>query len=429
MITKHFHFDKLSYKDVFYSLRNLRTQLIKDDMKTINLPDISLYCTHLKKSMYYEIIHYLFKDTNINVHVINREKYKPETKEEIEQILKENHDSKLAGHSGYTRTYKRIKESYKWNNMKKDIKKYIKRCPSCQINKTNYKPNKAPMEITSTSQKAFERLAIDIVGPLPITENGNRFILTMQDDLTKYSYAVPVQNHEAHTIANELTKFIVLFGIPTKILSDQGSDFMSKLIKELFKLFKIGHLTSSPYHPQTNGALERSHLTLKEYLKHYINNKQNNWDELIPFAMFAYNTHIHTSTNFSPYELLFGNKAYLPTTLTQEPEFNYSYDDYVTSLKQKLNLTQTQAKENIIKSKLKSKEYYDQKIKTTIYKPNDLVYILNKQVSPGLSKKLSPNFKGPYNITKVLNEKNVQIQIGKRHIIYHTNMIKPFVSD
>ena len=118
----------------------------------------------------------------------------------------------------YYRTYKRILEKYTWPGMKKEIKDYIKNCHSCQINKTNRNPIKNPMEITTTSSEPFERLAIDIVGPLPLTENGNRFILTTQDDLTKYSYAIPLPNHDALTIAEELNKFISLFGIPKSIL-------------------------------------------------------------------------------------------------------------------------------------------------------------------------------------------------------------------
>lgn len=89
----------------------------------------------------------------------------------------------------------------------------------------------------------------------------------MQHDLTKYSYAIPVPNHEAKTIANAFLKFITIFGISECILSDNDTDFTSNTVKELNKLFKIKHIFSSPYHPQTNGALERSHLTLKEYLK------------------------------------------------------------------------------------------------------------------------------------------------------------------
>ncbi|KAF2893826.1 hypothetical protein ILUMI_12345, partial [Ignelater luminosus] len=118
--------------------------------------------------------------------------------------MQENHDSELAGHSGLSRTYKQIRETY--------------------INKTNFKPTKAPMETTSTSSTPFERLAIDIVGPFPQTINNNSFILTMQDALKKFSYAILIENCESQTIAIELSKFIRMFGIPKSNLSAQGTD-------------------------------------------------------------------------------------------------------------------------------------------------------------------------------------------------------------
>lgn len=429
-ICKNFHFDKVEYKDIFYCLRNLRTELFKNNINSENIyiHDITINNNNIKKDMFCEIVYYIFKDTKYKPILITKSRIIPQTENEILKILEDNHNSKLAGHSGFIRTYKRIKEHYKWESMKKDIKNYIKRCPSCQINKTNFKPTKAPMEITSTSCKPFEKLAIDIVGPLPQTINNNRFILTMQDDLTKYSYAMPIPNHESETIATKLTEFITLFGIPKTILNDQGTDFTSKLMKNVTKIFQTKNILSSPYHPQTNGALERSHLTLKDYLKHYINENQNNWDEFIPFAMFAYNTHVHKSTGFTPYEVLFGNKPFLPNSITSEPTFSYSYDDYVINLKQKLNATQKTARENLLTSKTKSKIYYDKKIIFQYYKINDLVYILNKQTKPGLSKKLSPNFKGPYRITQVYPNKTVQIKIKNKLVTYHVNQLKPFVS-
>ncbi|KAG5872744.1 hypothetical protein JTB14_002207 [Gonioctena quinquepunctata] len=122
----------------------------------------------------------------------------------------------------------------------------------------------------------------------------------MQDDLTKFSFTKATPYHEAETLANSLLEFITIFGIPESILSDQGTDFTSDLMKELNKLFKIKQILSSPYHLQTNGALERSHLTLKEYLKHYMNRTQSDWDEYVSLAMFTYNGHIHASTKFTP---------------------------------------------------------------------------------------------------------------------------------
>lgn len=428
-IHKNFHFDKAEYKDIFYCLKNAKVELEKNEnFNKIYIHDITINNLNIKKSMFCEMIYYIFKDSKIEPILLVQSKIQLNNKEEITQVLKENHDSKLAGHSGFIRTYNRIKEYYKWDNMKKDIKNYIKQCPSCQINKTNFSPTKVPMEITSTSNKPFEKLAIDIVGPLPLTVNGNRFIFTMQDDLTKYSYAVPIPNHEAQTIAIELSKFITLFGIPKSILSDQGTDFTSKLMKELTKLFQTKHVFSSPYHPQSNGALERSHLTLKDYLKHFINDKQNNWDEFITFAMFSYNSHVHKSTGLTPYETLFGYKPFLPNTITSEPKFNYCYDDYIINLKQKLNITQKTARENLINSKTKSKSYYDNKLKVHDFQINDLVIIQNKQVKVGLNKKLSPNFKGPYKIIKIFPNQTVLLKIKNKLIRYHANMLKPFVS-
>ena len=369
---------------------------------------------------------------NVFVNVPTSDRIYPKTKQEIKKILMENHDSKLAGHCGFCKTYSRIKQFYFWKTMRKDIKRYIKNCKSCQINKINFKPIKAPMEITTTSKQAFERLAIDIMGPLPITDDGNKFILTMQDDLTKFSYAEPIPNHEAKTIASKISKFITLFGIPKIILSDQGTDFTSNIIKNLVSLFRTKHVKSTPYHPQTNGALERSHLTLKEYLKHYINENQNNWDEFIPFAMYSYNSHVHSSTGYSPYELLFGKKPFIPNSLIKKPKprslvkepFSRNYNDYINDLKGKIQISQKLARENLIDNKEKSKQYYDTKINTCKYKIGDLVYIKNNLCKVGVNKKLSANFKGPYEIKKI-NGNNVQLKIRNKLVTYHVNNTKP----
>lgn len=131
---------------------------------------------------------------------------------------------------------------------------------------------------------------------------------------------------------------------------------------------------------------------VKDYLKHFISNNQTDWDEFIPFAMFSYNTHIHASTNYSPYELLFGHKPHLPSSITQQPTIQYSYDDYVKDVKNKLNIAQKIARDNLINSKHKSKTYYDKAVKSPNYKVDDLVYLRDKTQTVGLNKKLSANY-------------------------------------
>lgn len=292
----NFYFDKLEYKNIFECLQNVKGYIKHD--KFILIPPDKRH--NIRYPQLCKILKFLFSDNEIKI--FNNDKILPKSDQEIKKILEENHDSKLSGHSGFKRTYLKIKLNFYWPSMKADIRKYIKNCISCQKNKTNFRPTKQPMEITTTSDQPFEKLAIDIVGPLPLTESGNRFILTAQDDLTKYSFAIPIENHEAITVAKTLTKIMLQFGIPKSILSDQGTEFMSDIIKNLTTLFKTKHIIASPYHPQSNGALERSHLTLKDYLKHYIKQDQADWDDYIEFAMFSYNTAIHKSTNYTPYE-------------------------------------------------------------------------------------------------------------------------------
>ncbi|KAG5898617.1 hypothetical protein JTB14_020993 [Gonioctena quinquepunctata] len=134
------------------------------------------------------------------------------------------------------------------------------------------------MEITTTSEKPFQSLAIDVVGPLPMTFNGNKFIITMEDELTKFSFTKGTPNHEAETVANSLLEFITIY--ETKAFCHQGG-FYIRSNERVEQLIQNQAHTFESYHPQTNGASERSHSTLKEYLKHYIDRTQSDWDEYV----------------------------------------------------------------------------------------------------------------------------------------------------
>jgi len=315
--------------------------------------------------------------------------------------------------------------------MKAGIKTFIKNCKSCQKNKLVRKKFIKPMEITTTSSTPFEKVFLDIVGPITLTDNGNKYILTLQDDLTKFSQAYAIPNHEAKTIAEKLVRnFICKFGVPKYIVTDQGKDFTSEMLSNVSKMFKIKRINCSAYHPQSNGALERSHATLADYLKHYINENQTDWDSWLDFAMQSYNTTFHSSTKFTPHELLFGFKANLPTSLTNNLDFKYSYDDYLDELRLRLQKSHQIARENLIKSKTHNKFYYDKRSKNIEFKVGQKVFLRNEKISRNRSKKLSQNYSGPYKIIKVDSPVNVTLQIKNKHMKVHANRIKPaFVSD
>lgn len=386
------------------------------------MPNFEDRIDQLKYNKLKNIIQFIFRNTKIKI-LIHLEKIIEPKSEDIPTILKENHDDPQSGHSGFHRTYRRIKLYYKWPQMKRTIKNYIKNCESCQKNKTLRKTFRAPMEITSTASQPFEKLCMDVVGPLPLTENGNQYLVTMQDDLTKFSQAYAVQNHTAETVSNVLVKFISHMGIPKTILTDQGTEFLSNTLKEVSKLFHINRIQTTAYHPQSNGAIERSHSTLKDYLKHYVNQNQNDWDNWIPMAIFSFNTAIHSVTKFSPYELVFGSKPILPSSLTKEPEFLYTYDNYVDQLKYRLNKSHEIAKNNILDSKQKSKITYDKKVKNPLYNVGDKVYLENNKSRQ--CKKLSSNYLGPYEIIEIHDNQNVSLKIKNKIVRIHKNRIKP----
>lgn len=419
-IAKQNHYDKISLKELFLTLRNLRNELIKNKVKSIFLPNFKDAYSSFHIDKVKQIIFFLFRNLKIKIRLCHNKITTPDISL-IPTILKENHNGTASGHNGIVKMYLRIKSKHTWPNMKKDIIDFVNNCKSCQLNKTVRKKNKSPMIITTTSVAAFERVAMDIVGPLPVTEDGNRFILTIQDDLTKFSQAFCIQNHDAETVAEKLTLFISYFGLPKSILTDQGSEFMSKTMKELARAFKIKQLNSTAYHPQTNGALERSHATLKDYLKQYVSEDQNDWDKYVPLAMFCYNTSTHSSSNFTPHELVFGQKPTLPTSVVEKENEN-DYDTYVNNLKYKLNKIQKIARENLIGNKEKSKLRYDTKIKVPNYKIGD--YVLLSSIS---TNKLKSIWKGPYeiiSINKNINNATIRGQNGKFTKV-HFNRMKP----
>jgi transposase InsO family protein len=159
----------------------------------------------------------------------------------------------------------------------------------------------------------------------------------MQNDLTKYLLGVPRPDHQANTVAEAfVVHFVCLHRIPETILTDQGTKFLSKTFSKVYKLLKINKVNTSPFHPQTNGSLERSHRTLAECLLHFVNKNLSEWDHLLPYAFFVHNSTEQSSTNFQPYALVYGRILAIPVKLKFESEPRYNYHSYLYDLKQNL---------------------------------------------------------------------------------------------
>lgn len=210
-----------------------------------------------------------------------------ETKQIIHQVVVPNnqrrkiltyaHDIKSAGHLGTKKTLLKIRQRFYWPGLQNDVRSYVAGCSTCMRRKGPQKTKQAPMQIVRSGYP-MERLAIDILGELPETRQGNRHIVVIADYFTKWTECFPMKNMEAATVAKLLVEEVVCrFGIPAKLHSDQGRQFESHLFQEMCQLLNIHKTRTTAYHPQSDGMVERFNRTLTQMLSAYVCEHHNDW--------------------------------------------------------------------------------------------------------------------------------------------------------
>ncbi len=215
---------------------------------------------------------------------------------EIEPILSLAHEHPLSGHFGLEATLTKLKERYYWPKIKDDIKSYIQTCDQCQRREKTTDENELHL---IKIKEPFYQWGIDIVGSLTETTRENKYIVVAIDYFTKYLEARALSNANAKSVANFIYKDIICrHGCPRKIISDRGTYFNNQVIEKLLEQFKIRYNLSTPYHPKTNGLVERFNKTLCESLAK-LNEERENWDEYISPTLFAYRTKTNNSPHFT----------------------------------------------------------------------------------------------------------------------------------
>ena len=225
----------------------------------------------------------------------------------VSKILFMAHTHLLGAHLGMDKTRDRVLARFYWPGVKRDVERYCQACPECQrvAPRATVRNPLIPMPIIEIP---FVRIAMDIVGPLPKTSRGHRYILVIVDYATRYPEALPLRAATAKAVAKEQFLLFSRVGIAREVLTDQGSCFMSRVMKELFSLLQVTQIRTSVYHPQTDGLVERFNKTLKSMLKKAMDTDGKNWDQLLPHVLFAIREVPQASTGFSPFELLYGRR-------------------------------------------------------------------------------------------------------------------------
>ena len=229
-------------------------------------------------------------------------------------IISVAHDPPLGGHLGVNKTYRKVLTHFYWPKMKRDIAQFCRTCHTCQV---VGKPNKpipvAPLKPIPVCGEPFCDVIIDCVGPLPKTKSGNQYLLTIMCKATRF-----LRNIKAPKIVNALVKFFTLVGLPRSVQSDQGSNFLSGLMQQAMYQLGVKQYKSAAYHPQSQGALERFHQTIKNMLRAYCVENNRDWDQGIHLLLFATRESVQESLGFSPFELVFGRTVRGPLKLLKE---------------------------------------------------------------------------------------------------------------
>ena len=260
--------------------------------------------------------------------------------------------------------------------------------------------------------------SLDILGPLPLTERGNKYLLTFFDHFARFCDATPIAKQDTETFARMfVNKIVTQFGVPKNLLTDRGANFTSALIKEMCKLLKIKNLQTSSYNPQANGVCERTRKLLRDMLSHFVRKDAKNWDGYVPYAVMAYRAMPHCSTKYSPYCLLFRRDTPLPKADDWKPRLGKDklegdeYERHVRLLAERLREANKIAGQQSRSNHETAKRYYDRQTKPEQFKKGDLVYVHNPAYRQGQAKKFSYQYKGPFEIKQTISPLIYKVQL------------------
>lgn len=306
-------------------------------------------------------------------------------------------DPMLGGHHGIKKTFRKLIRFW-WPQMHKDVDDYVKSCEICQKFKSS--PGIPPGYLNSIPvSRVFEHLHLDMVGPMKSTCRGNAYIITATDAFSKWAFAKPSQTIRTNDVIKFIEENVIaIHGKPEIIITDRGAQFTSSEWLKFVKDNSIEHRLTTPYHPQTNGIDERFNGTIVKILRNYVNQDHSNWDEKLKWALYNYNTTVHTSTGFSPYQVLHAIEPRSPLK---------TINDKVKSSTDNRNLQHEIRSEVDLRNKesqsLQAK-YYDKIRKDVEFRVGDMVKIREQSVPGDLCKKFYQKWRGPCIIISLLTD-------------------------
>ena len=317
-----------------------------------------------------------------------------------------------AGHLGVEKTLRRLQNEAYWVYMRNDVRKYCYECIRCQQVKPSA-PTRAPLTNMPIG-KPWQMVAVDVL-EVPMSPNGNHYLLVIQDYFTKWAEAIPMPDQKAPRITDEVVKLFSRMGVPEVLHSDQGRNFESALLRQTLEAFGISKSRTTAYHPQGDGMVERLNRSILQMLRTYVETKDE-WERHLPMVLYAYRTAVHASTGFSPFQLMYGRAPQF--TGFSEPNA-FDPTSYQAYLQAKLAEIRDFVETNLVEAAQRQKAQFDKHSKERSFGVGDPVW-----VSIPTAGKLDPRWEGNWTIKAIKSPSTFEISNANKCKVVHINRLR-----
>ena len=342
------------------------------------------------------------------------------------KIMRACHDALFGGvHGGFRKTFDKVSSRFYWLTMRKDTKDYVESCQTCARFNRGPILRRLPLKPMQPGDP-WMVVGIDLLGFGKMSRNGNNYVLTVIDYLTRWAEALPIPNKKATTITNNLDLLFSRFGCPKRIHSDNALEFCGSEMKTFCEKRNIVHTTSTAYHPAGNGLVENVHKTILSMVRKYVNRSSDNWDELLPALMHGYRITIQRTLGDTPFYMMLLRDPYLPIEMNLIPfEKNFpDLESFQINRTARADEAMRFARHHILFSQAKQKKYFDEKNRVRPWRiePGCLVWKnVTKQKTPDdMSWKLKPKWEGPF---RVVADKELSNTAKVEHEYYGENNV------